>query len=103
VSKIGYPEARIILAQAVIYLCASPKSNASYEAINKALSSVKNGNILEIPKNITQQNEGYMYPHDFGGFVPQEYLSENIQFVELKSIGYEEKMKDYLQKLKNLK
>jgi putative ATPase len=103
VSKIGYPEARIILAQAVIYLCASPKSNASYEAINKALSSVKNGNILEIPKNITQQNEGYLYPHDFGGFVPQEYLSENIQFVELKSIGYEEKMKDYLQKLKNLK
>ena len=103
VSKIGYPEARIILAQAVIYLCASPKSNASYEAINKALSSVKNGNILEIPRSITQMNEGYLYPHDFGGYVQQEYLSEKQQFVELKSVGYEAKMKEYLKKLKTLK
>jgi len=57
VSKIGYPEARIILAQAVIYLCASPKSNASYLAINEALSSVKSGEILEIPEHIKQQIE----------------------------------------------
>ena len=100
VSKIGYPEARIILAQAVIYLCASPKSNASYEAINKALKSVKNGTILEIPHNITQNNEGYLYPHDFGGYVSQAYLSQNLQFVELKEIGYEGKMKDWLQSIK---
>ena len=103
VGKIGYPEARIILAQAVIYLCASPKSNAAYEAINKALASVRNGNILDIPKSITQRNEGYLYPHDFGGFVPQEYLSKKQSFVTLKNIGYEGKMKDYLYKLKDLK
>jgi putative ATPase len=96
VSKIGYPEARIILAQAVIYLCASPKSNAAYLAINKALRSVKEGNILPIPQNITQQNEGYLYPHDFGGYVKQEYLSKPMQFVELKDIGYEKKMKEWL-------
>jgi putative ATPase len=102
VSKIGYPEARIILAQAVIYLCASPKSNASYEAINAALASVKSGNILEIPNNITQNNEGYLYPHNYGGYVKQEYLSKKQQFVSLKMIGYEAKMKDYLSKLKNL-
>jgi len=100
VSKIGYPEARIILAQAVIYLCASPKSNSAYLAINAALESVKNGNILEIPNNITQQNKGYLYPHDFGGYVEQEYLSQNIKFVELKSIGYEKKMKDWLETIK---
>ncbi|WP_297483529.1 replication-associated recombination protein A [Sulfurimonas sp.] len=101
VSKIGYPEARIILAQAVIYLCASPKSNAAYLAINKALQSVRDGKILEIPKNISQQNEGYLYPHDFGGYVKQEYLSEPLQFVELKEIGYEKKMKEWLQAIKS--
>ncbi len=100
VSKIGYPEARIILAQAVVYLCASPKSNAAYLAINKALKAVKDGVNLEIPKNITQQNEGYLYPHDFGGYVSQEYLSEPMEFVELKEIGYEKKMKEWLDAIK---
>ena len=100
VSKIGYPEARIILAQAVIYLCASPKSNSAYLAINAALESVRNGNIMEIPNNITQRNESYLYPHDFGGYVEQKYLSSDIKYVELKSIGYEQKMKNWLESIK---
>jgi len=100
VKQIGYPEARIILAQAVVYLSASPKSNAAYLAINKALKMVQDGKILEIPKNITQQNEGYLYPHDFNGYVKQEYLSEPLRLVELKEIGYEKKMKDWLEAIK---
>ena len=100
VSKIGYPEARIILAQAVIYLCASPKSNSAYLAINAALESVRNGKIIEIPESIKQRNKGYLYPHDYGGYVKQKYLSENIKFVELKNIGYEKKMKDWLEIIK---
>ena len=96
VKQIGYPEARIILAQAVVYLCASPKSNSAYSAINKALQAVKSGEILDIPQNIRQQNEGYLYPHDFGGYVDQDYLLKPMQFVELKEIGYEKKMKDWL-------
>jgi len=100
VSKIGYPEARIILAQAVVYLCASPKSNTSYLAINAALESVRSGNILEIPKHIQQQNSGYLYPHDYGGYVKQEYLTKPMKFVALKSIGYEKKMKEWLEILK---
>jgi len=99
VSKIGYPEARIVLAQAVIYLCASPKSNSAYLAINKALKAVNDGVMLEIPKNITQRNEGYLYPHDFGGFVKQEYMSKPMKFVELKDIGYEKKMKEWLKQI----
>ncbi len=99
VKQIGYPEARIILAQAVIYLSASPKSNSAYLAINKALKAVREGEIVEIPKNITQQNEVYLYPHDFGGYVKQEYLSKPMQFVELKEIGYEKKMKEWLELL----
>ena len=97
VKQIGYPEARIILAQAVIYLCASPKSNSAYSAINKALNAVKNGEILEIPKHIAQHNEGYLYPHDFGGYVKQDYLQKKLYFVDLKAIGYEKKMKDWLE------
>ena len=101
VSKIGYPEARIILAQAVIYLCGSPKSNASYMAINSALDSVARGNILEIPPHLQQNDgKGYLYPHDFGGYVRQEYLTKPQHFVELKAIGYEQKMKEWLEALR---
>lgn len=102
VSKIGYPEARIILAQAVVYLCASPKSNSSYLAINAAIMSVKNGNILDIPNSLKQQNKGYLYPHDYDGYVQQEYLSKPLKFVELKNIGYEQKMKEWLEKIKQV-
>ncbi|MCW8837176.1 MAG: replication-associated recombination protein A [Thiovulaceae bacterium] len=101
VKNIGYPEARIPLAQAVIYLCASPKSNSAYMAINKAQQMINNGVMLDIPKNITQRNEGYLYPHDFGGYVEQEYLSKKLNLVELKDIGFEAKMKDWLIKVKN--
>ena len=100
VAKIGYPEARIILAQAVVYLCASPKSNSSYMAINSALAAVENGQILEVPKNIQQNNKGYLYPHDFGGYVKQQYLAKDLKFVELKDIGYEAKMKKWVEELK---
>lgn len=100
VSKIGFPEARIILAQAIVYLCASPKSNASYMAINKALEAVKNGLMLEVPEALKQQHKGYLYPHDFGGFVQQKHMSENVKFVDLKSVGYEAKMKEWLESLK---
>ena len=100
VAKIGYPEARIILAQAVVYLCASPKSNSSYNAINSALKAVEEGVLLDIPKNITQRNEGYLYPHDFGGYVKQKYLAKNLKFVEFKEIGYEKKMKEWMEIVK---
>ena len=101
VSKIGFPEARIILAQAVIYLCASPKSNSSYLAINEAIQAVKNGLMLDIPEPLKNNAEGYIYPHDFGGYVKQRYLSKIIKFVAFKSIGYEKKMKEWVENLKN--
>ena len=101
VAKIGYPEARIILAQAVVYLCASPKSNSAYNAINSALKAVEEGVILEVPKNIQQNNKGYLYPHDFGGYVKQKYLSKELKFVEFKEIGYEKKMKEWMEIIKN--
>jgi len=101
VAKIGYPEARIILAQTAIYLASSPKSNSAYTAINDALEAIRKGMILDIPKNIKQQNEGYLYPHDFGGYVKQNYLSKNLSLVKLKDIGYEKKIKEWLSKILN--
>lgn len=101
VAKIGYPEARIILAQAVVYLCASPKSNSAYNAINSAIQAVEDGVLLEIPKNIQQNNKGYLYPHDFGGYVKQRYLSKELKFIEFKEIGYEKKMKEWMEVIKS--
>jgi len=103
VSQIGYPEARIILSQAVIYLSASPKSNSAYNAINHAQAAIRDGHILEIPKTIQQNNKAYLYPHDFGGWVQQKYLSKDLKFVEFKPIGYEAKMGEWLHKIRQEK
>jgi len=100
VKQIGYPEARIILSQAVIYLCASPKSNSAYTAINEAQRAIRNGVLLDPPKNIKQFNENYLYPHDFGGWVKQEYLTQPLHFVDFKPIGYEQKMGEWLGKIR---
>lgn len=99
VKQIGYPESRIILAQAVIYLCASPKSNTAYNAINSALEAVKNGTILEIPDAIRPRGSHYLYPHDFGGWVEQKYLAKPLKFVEYKNSGYEAKMGEWMDKV----
>jgi len=99
VKRIGYPESRIILAQAVIYLCASPKSNTAYTAINSALEAVRNGVLLDIPLHLQQQHTGYRYPHDFGGWVNQVYLTQKLKFVEFKNSGYEAKMGEWMKKV----
>jgi putative ATPase len=101
-SKIGYPESRIILSQCVIYLASSPKSNSAYTAINSALSYVTNNEILPIPKHLQDSHIGYKYPHDFGGFVEQQYLEKNITFYETKKIGYEKTLNEWLEKIKNI-
>ncbi len=103
VSSIGFPEARIILSECVLYLASSPKSNTAYKAINAAQKAVKEGVMLEIPKNITHNNEGYLYPHDFGGYVEQEYLAKELSFVEFRENGYEKKIKEWNEELKALK
>ncbi len=100
-NKIGYPESRIILAQCVIYLASSPKSNSAYMAINKALADIKNGKILEIPNHINSFHLGYLYPHEFGGWVEQEYLKEPLKYYETLNIGFEKILNEWLIKIKN--
>ena len=90
VNKIGYPEARIILAQCATYLASSPKSNASYMAISNALAAVKAHGDLPVPLHIRNAptrlmknldyGKGYQYSHDFNNnFSPQEYLPDAIK------------------------
>lgn len=101
VSKIGYPEARIILSQCVIYLCASPKSNCAYKAINEAIDFVEKGGILEVPQALRQFHKGYLYPHDFGGYVEQKYLTKTLNFVKWLPKGFEKTLKEWLDKIKD--
>ena len=93
VNMVGMPEARIILAEAAVYIANSPKSNASYLAINKALEDVKTKNTGEVPMHIRNApiegmrdlgyNEGYLYPHDFPGhYVEQQYLPDEMKDVK---------------------
>lgn len=102
VSKIGFPEARIILSQCVIYLASSPKSNSSYLAINEALNYVQNSPKLEVPNHLKSPSpKGYMYPHDFGGFVKQEYLAKKLKFYTNKEIGFEKTLNEWHEKIIN--
>ncbi|HXX58955.1 MAG TPA: replication-associated recombination protein A [Thermodesulfovibrionales bacterium] len=84
VEFIGMPEARIPLAQATVYICTAPKSNASYRAIETALEDIKHEQTMEVPDHLKDSHypgakklghgERYKYPHDYGGHVEQEYL-----------------------------
>ncbi|BCX78774.1 replication-associated recombination protein A [Campylobacter sp. 19-13652] len=105
VLNIGYPEARIILAQCVVYLASSPKSNSSYAAINAALAYVRENPPLPIPPyliNNTPQSRDYRYPHDFGGWVAQRYLAdESLEFYKSKGVGFEKTLDEWLGKIKS--
>jgi len=100
-NKIGYPESRIMLGQCIIYLASCPKSNAAYKGINKALQGIKDGKILDIPKHLDSQHIGYLYPHDFGGYVEQEYLKEDLSLYDSLNIGFEKTLNEWLTKIKN--
>lgn len=89
VHMVGMPEARIILAEAAIYVATSKKSNASYMAINNAMHDVETKDTGEVPMHIRNApveqmkslgyHEGYLYPHDFPNhYVKQQYLPNEM-------------------------
>ncbi len=90
VAKIGWPEGRIPLAQATVYLATSPKSNSAYNAINSALETVRATGNQPVPLHIRNAptklmaelgyHDGYLYPHDFPNhYVPQQYLPDELR------------------------
>ena len=113
VTTIGYPEARIILSQCAIYLASSPKSNASYKAINKAQQIVKQTGDLSVPIHLRNAptklmkelgyGKDYQYAHDYeNNFAFQDYLPDELQgetFYEPSDNPRENALRDYLKKL----
>ena len=113
VTTIGYPEARIILSQCAIYLASSPKSNASYKAINKAQQVVKQTGDLSVPIHLRNAptklmkelgyGKDYQYAHDYAdNFAFQDYLPDELQgetFYEPSDNPRENALRNYLKKL----
>ena len=113
VNVIGHPESRIILSQCTIYLATSPKSNASYMAINNAQQVVKQTGDLSVPLSIRNAptklmkelgyGKAYAYAHNYeGNFTPHEFLPEEItgtSFYEPGNNAKEAQLKTYLKGL----
>lgn len=107
--KIGLPEGRIPLAQAVIYVSSAPKSNASYMALEKATESLRNEPIQQVPEHLKDSHysgaarlgagKGYLYPHNFENhYVKQKYMNIARSFYTPSSEGFEKIIKSRLQK-----
>jgi len=113
VDKIGMPEARIILAQCTTYLASSPKSNASYLAVEKAFSDVREKPLLPVPLHLRNAptklmkaigyGKEYKYPHDFEKhFIEENYFPDelkNSQYYFPTENGQEKNLKDRLKQL----
>ena len=113
VDVIGYPEARIILAQCAVYLASSAKSNASYIAIDSALTKIQETGDLPVPLSIRNAptrlmkkldyGKGYQYAHSYAGnFVNMEFLPDEIKgtkFYEPGNNAREEELRKYLRSL----
>ncbi|MDD4799169.1 MAG: replication-associated recombination protein A [Clostridia bacterium] len=111
---VGFPEARIILAEAVIYVATAPKSNTAYLAIDTALADLKNHPFTGVPYHLRDNHyagasdlgygKGYKYVHDYpNAYVDQQYLPEeikNTKYYYPKKYGFEQKI---FERLKNLK
>ncbi|WP_346894531.1 replication-associated recombination protein A [Clostridium sp. UBA7503] len=114
VKFIGMPEARIPLAQAVIYLAVAPKSNAAYNAINLALEDIEKEEIGRVPlhlrgsnysgSNVLNEGSRYKYPHDYENhYVRQQYMPKELlkkKYYTPTLMGYEKRIKDRLDTLK---
>src|ERR1039458_8798439 len=106
---IGWPEARIPLAEAAIYIATAPKSNSTVLAIDAALKDVQSGRTLPVPEHLRDASykgakrlghgEGYQYAHDHPGhFVVQDYLGADKRYYEPTDQGVEKKIKERVEK-----
>ncbi|HXG46037.1 MAG TPA: replication-associated recombination protein A [Methylomirabilota bacterium] len=106
---VGWPEARIPIAEATIYVATANKSNSAYKAIDAALADVQAGRTLAVPEHLRSaayagakrlgHGEGYQYAHDFPDhFVPQDYLGADRRYYEPTEQGTEKKIKERIEK-----
>ena len=106
---VGWPEARIPLAEATVYIATANKSNSAYLAIDAALEDVRSGRTLAVPEHLRDASykgakrlghgQGYEYAHDHPGhFVPQDYLGTGRRYYEPTDQGVEKKIKERVEK-----
>lgn len=114
INVVGMPEARIILANAVLYMALAPKSNSAYMAINEAMNFVSDNKHYEIPNYLRDSHYkdseklnhgiGYKYPHNYeNSYIEQTYLPNDIKDLILynkKDIGYEKELNSRLNMIK---
>lgn len=112
--RVGMPECRIILAQAVTYLATAPKSNASYKAINAAMDDIQNQRVVPVPAHLKDSHykgakdlghgEGYQYAHHAeDGWVDQDYLGVEKTYYEPVDRGYEKQLRLRIDQIKQRK
>jgi putative ATPase len=110
---IGWPEARIPIAEAAIYIATANKSNSVITSIDAALEDVRSGRTLAVPEHLRDAHyagakrlghgEGYQYAHDHPGhFVPQDYLGADKRYYEPSDQGTEKKIKERVEKWRAL-
>jgi putative ATPase len=110
---LGLPEGRIPLAQATVYLACAPKSNASYMGLERATEDVKNDTVKEVPIHLKDahypgakvlgRGKGYQYSHDHPDhYVQQEYAPQVPNYYLPTTLGYEAKIKAWLEHLREL-
>ncbi len=112
---VGFPEARINLAEAAVLLASCPKSNRAYIAYEAAAQDLKKRKTEDVPLHLRDSHysgakdrgigKGYRYPHDYGGYVDQQYLPddlfrEGVRYYEPTENGNEASFKKYLESLK---
>jgi putative ATPase len=106
---VGWPEARIPLAEATVYIATAPKSNSAYTAIDAALADVRSGRTLAVPEHLRDASyrgarelghgAGYEYAHAHPGhFVAQDYLGASKRYYEPTDQGVEKKIKERVEK-----
>ncbi len=114
VERLGLPEARIVLAQAVTYVASAPKSNAAYIAVDKATEVIRNTKTAPVPAHLKDSHYkgakklghgiDYLYAHDYPNhYVNQQYLPDGLtdyHFYEPTENGYEKNIKEHLQFIK---
>ncbi len=111
---IGFPEARIPLAEAAVYVASAPKSNAVYVGIDKALEDVKTKKMQKVPEHLKDSSykgakglghgSGYKYAHNYENhYVDQKYMEVEKVYYSPTEIGYEKIIKERLTDLKNQK
>ncbi|MDO5663328.1 MAG: replication-associated recombination protein A, partial [Brachybacterium sp.] len=118
VAQIGMPEARIILAQAVVHIAVAPKSNASYAAINAAIADVRAGKGGAVPAHLRGSGyagaerlghgKGYRYSHDEASgvgpqqFLPDDLLRADVDYYHPTGRGWEERILDRWAELRRI-